>query len=291
MSWNDNNQGPWGKPSGGNYGGGNRPSPGGAPSGGGPDWNMFSAKVRETFDHFFSGDGGHKRLIGAIVLFVLLVWLGSGIYQIQSGVQGVVLRFGQFNRTVGAGPHYHLPAPIEMVYVVNTQLVRKELFGNSPDQPEDADASAESLMLTGDENIIDITFDVQWNIQDANAFLFNVRDPVTTVRNVAESAMREVIGQTEFTVAQTGGKSRIEQDVKTLAQQTLDSYHAGIRILTVNLLESSAPGPVVEAVRDVQAARADEERSRNEAEAYHNDIIPERHCQPERKMLGCPQAL
>ena len=296
MNWgkgggHNDDGGPWG--SAGNNPGGNNGGPGNFGGGGrSPNDNDLEALLRgfqEKLRNLFSGDGGNRKVILIGLGVLLAIWLASGIYQVQPGQQAVVLRFGGFQEITGAGLHYRLPAPLESVEVINTQVVRKESFGTVAGQASSIGTAAsidDSLMLTGDENIIDITFDVQWDISNPQDYLFNVRNPDLTVRSVAESAMREVIGNTSFTRAQTEGKSQIEQDAKQLIQDTLNSdkpgsYKAGIRILS-NLLEASAPGPVLDAVRDVQAARADQERSRNEAEAYRNEIIPRARGQAER---------
>lgn len=297
MSWNkgDDHDSPWGRPSGssggGGSGGGNQ-GRGRGPGGGTPPDNLdeLLRKTQDKMKEVLSGDsGGNRMIVIALILFGCM-WLASGIYQVQPGESGVVMRFGEFDRETGSGLRYHLPTPFESVEVVNTQLVRKESFGvqiqgaNGFGQSGSTD---DSLMLTGDENIIDITFDVQWSISSAQKYLFNVKNAPLTVRNVAESAMREVIGRTSFSRALTEGKSQIEQETRQLMQDTLDSaapgsYGSGIRIQNVNLVEAAAPAQVLEAFRDVQAARADQERSRNEAEAYRNDIIPRARGQAER---------
>jgi membrane protease subunit HflK len=294
MSWNKggDNGGPWGKPPGGgsnNQGGGRGPGGGGFPPAN-DNIDELLKKAQDRVKDLFSGEGGNNKMIAIALLAFVVMWMASGIYQVQPGESGVVMRFGDFHRETGAGLRYHFPSPIESVQIVNTQLVRKESFGvqaQTTGNFEQASPVDDSLMLTGDENIIDITFDVQWNISSAQKYLFNVKNAPLTVRNVAESAMREVIGRTTFSRALTEGKSKIEQETRQLMQETLDSaapgsYGAGIRIQNVNLVEAAAPAQVLEAFRDVQAARADQERSRNEAEAYRNDIIPRARGQAER---------
>lgn len=272
--------GPWGKPK----GGGNSGGPGGGwpPSGrgrGNPQ-NEFEDLIRDAkraFKKWFEGGSGNRGIV-TVIAAIGLLWLTSGVYQLQPGGQGVVLRFGKFDRLATSGLRYHLPAPFESVDVVNTEAVRMETLGGDVSAPPHGGSTGtgedEILMLTGDENIINLSFNVQWKVHDAKAFVFNVANPEGTVRSVTESAMREIIGRTKIESALTEGKSKVQEDTRSLTQATLDRYNAGIQILQVNLLDASFPQAVVDAARDVQAARADQERARNEAQAYTNDILP-----------------
>jgi membrane protease subunit HflK len=271
-------QGPWGKPkgSGGNGGGW---TPNGGKGRGTPPKN-FDALLEELKQHFhnlFGEENGNRGIIAALIVFFLL-WLASGIYQLQPGQQGVVLHFGKFDRITSSGLRYHLPAPFESVEIVNSESVRNVVLGGDPTNPPHGGSTGtgddEILMLTGDENIINLSFSVQWKVRDAKDFVFSLPNPEQTVRDVAESAMREVIGRTPIESALTEGKSKVQEEARKLTQDTLDSYHAGIQILQVDLLDAGFPQAVVDAARDVQAARADEDRARNEAEAYTNDILP-----------------
>ncbi len=206
-------------------------------------------------------------------------WLASGFYRVHADEEGVVLRFGAYNRTTKPGLRYHFPAPIETVFTPKVTFVNRIEIGyqsaglgtriGAPRQvPE------ESLMLTGDENIVDINFTVFWLISDAKAYLFNIRAPEATVKAAAESAMREIIGQTPIARALAEGRGQIEQDTRDLLQKILDSYGAGVQITQVQLQKVDPPGPVIDAFRDVQRARADQQRLQNEADGYRNDIIP-----------------
>jgi membrane protease subunit HflK len=288
MSWNKGDGGgPWGKPSGGGSSGGGRgPNGGGFPPPNSDQFDELLRKSQERFKDMFSGDGGNKKMALVSILVLALLWMGSGIYQVQPGEVGVVMRFGKFAGFTEPGLRYHFPTPIESVDVVNVGFIRTEEFSQAAAsglQPADENASGRP-MLTGDENIINVNFTVQWKISDAKKYLFNVSNPELTVRNVSESAIREVIGKNTFTSAFTGGKSQIEEDAKKLIQSTLDLYNAGIAIDRVNLRGANPPEQVIDAMRDVQAARADQERSRNEAEAYRNDIIPKARGQAERML-------
>lgn len=287
MPWNNqgggNGGGPWGSPpGGGGNGGGNnpwgRPPGGGGQPPGGPDLEDLLRKGQERFKNLTPGGlgGGKGILLGVVALGLL--WGLSGIYRVQPDEQGVVLRFGQYVRTEQPGLRYHLPAPIETVETPKvTRVNRLEIgyrSGADSRRPGGGDVLDESLMLTGDENIIDIDFTVLWVIKDAGNFLFKIREPEMTVKMAAESAMREVIGRTDIQPALTEARQDIEQQTKQLLQTMLDEYQSGIEISQVQLQKVDPPAPVVDAFNDVQRARQDRERLRNEAEAYRNDIIP-----------------
>ncbi|MBP7337873.1 FtsH protease activity modulator HflK [Niveispirillum sp.] len=287
MPWNNqgggNGGGPWGSPpGGGGNGGGNnpwgRPPGGGGQQPGGPDLEDLLRKGQERFKNLTPGGlgGGKGILLGVVALGLL--WGLSGIYRVQPDEQGVVLRFGEYVRTEQPGLRYHMPAPIETVETPKvTRVNRLEIgyrSGADSRRPGGGDVLDESLMLTGDENIIDIDFTVLWLIKDAGHYLFKIRDPEMTVKMAAESAMREVIGRTDIQPALTEARQDIEQQTKVLLQTMLDEYQSGIEISQVQLQKVDPPAPVVDAFNDVQRARQDRERLRNEAEAYRNDIIP-----------------
>lgn len=279
MVWGDkdNNQGPWGRPQVG--GGGNKGTGGNSPQG--PDLEEMLRKSQEKLKKMFPEDGSNNsKGISLIAIVIVLLWLSSGIYFVKADEQGVVLRFGEYNRTTASGLNYHIPYPIESVVTPRVTAINRVEIGfhsgsnwkNSKNS--ESSVSAESLMLTGDENIVDINFEVQWKISDAPDFLFNVRNPEDTVKATAESAMREIIGKNNIATVLAEGKLQVESSTKKLIQETLDSYKSGIEIITVNLLKADPPSQVIDAFRDVQTARADLETSRNQAEAYRNDIIP-----------------
>jgi membrane protease subunit HflK len=235
-----------------------------------------------------SGDGQDdtfsidKRHIIIVVLLIIVGWLCTGFYQIAPEEQGVVMRFGKYVYTTGPGLHYHLPYPIEEVLKPNVMRENRIEIGfrsGSSDYRRAGDSSVnsvpkESLMLTGDENIVEVNYTVTWKISNAGYFLFNLRDPVGTVAMAAESAMREVVGQTPIADVITGGREKIQDETKKKLQSMMDEYNAGIQISAVQMLKVDPPAQVIDAFNDVQRAKADRERIRNEAEAYRNDIIP-----------------
>jgi membrane protease subunit HflK len=228
---------------------------------------------------FLPKGGGKLLALGAIVLVGL--WAASGFYRVQPDEQGVVLRFGAFHRTTPPGLNYAIPWPVESVTTPRvTRINRVDVgFRAAPDTPTTRivaarDVLEESLMLTGDENIIDIDFAVFWRIRDAGEFLFNIRNPEQTVKSAAESVMREVIGRTPIQPALTEARAQIEQDVRRGVQAILDQYNAGIEVTQVQLQKVDPPAAVIDAFRDVQRANADRERLQNEARSFANDIIP-----------------
>jgi membrane protease subunit HflK len=218
--------------------------------------------------------------IAIVLLGVIAVWLLSGIYFVTAREQGVVLRFGKYVARTPPGINYHLPWPIETVETPEVTTVNQITIGyrtgaEANDESEADAAREESLMLTGDENIVDVNFTVGWVIKDPAEYLFDVDNPEQTIKAVAESAMREVVGQTQIEPILTQDRAPIEIEVRELMQKTLDEYRAGITVTQVQMQKADTPAEVIDAYRDVQAARADQERMRNEAEAYANKIIPE----------------
>lgn len=220
---------------------------------------------------------------GVILLVALVVagWLLSGFYRVEPDEQGVVLRFGKFVQLTQPGLNYHLPYPIETVLTPKvTRVNRIDIGMRLTDDPRRGstvvrDVPEESLMLTGDENIVDVDFAVFWVINNAEHFLFNVQNPEGTIKAVAESAMREVIGRTNIQPILTGARQTIETGVQDLMQRTLDSYGVGVRVTQVQLQKVDPPAQVIDSFRDVQAARADAERAQNEAQTYANRVLPE----------------
>jgi modulator of FtsH protease HflK len=201
---------------------------------------------------------------------------------VQPNQQAIQLVFGKpYGKPVEPGLHYNLPGPIGNVVVVNVQDQRRVVLGSrgaSQDRPAARGggrlASTENLMLMGDENIVDIEFAVLWQIKDVLKYAFDVRNPEENVRDAAEAAMREIIGRSNLQFAQTEGRSRIEQDTKDLLQRILDEYGLGVRISNIQLLRVDPPQEVIAAFRDVQAARADKEKTINEANTYRNQVLP-----------------
>ena len=226
----------------------------------------------------FSGGRG----VAVLAIVVIGLWVVSGTYRVQPDEQGVVMRFGAYVKTTGSGLNWHFPWPIESVLLpAVTRINRIEIGYRSPEAANSqgrgdvtANVPAESLMLTGDENIIDIDFAVFWRINDAGHFLFNTRNPAYTVKSVAESVMREVIGRTPIQPALTDARAAIEESVKTGVQAVMDNYGSGVEITQIQLQKVDPPAAVIDSFRDVQRANTDADRMRNEAEGYHNDIVP-----------------
>lgn len=286
MPWQNQGGGPWGGGGGGGspWGGGR---PGGGPGGQPPNLEEMIRKAQERFRRSMPGGVGGSAGLIAVLVLVFIGWLGSGIYFVQPDEQGVVLRFGEWVRTTEPGPNYHLPYPIESaetpkVTVINRVELGVRTAAASPRGDLGRQVPEEALMLTGDENIVDINFAVFWRIRDAGRYLFNVRTPEVTIKAAAESTMREIIGQTPIASALAEGRGQIEQTAEERLQALLDQYGAGVEITQVQLLKVDPPGEVIDAFRDVQRARADQERLRNEAEAYRNDIIPRARGEAER---------
>jgi len=286
MFWQSQGGGPWGGgPRGGNPWGGNRGNGGGpSPRGRGPQPPDFEELLRRGQDRFRRVLPGGFRTgtgIAVVAVAILVMWLASGFYRVNPDEVGVVLRFGAYNRTTQPGLNYHLPGPIEKALTPSvTRVNRTEIGYRSAEGVATVRGTGtrqvpeEALMLTGDENIVDINFTVFWVIKDAKAYLFNIRAPDATVKSASESAMREVIGETPIAQALAEGRGKVETDTQRLLQGILDAYSAGIEVTQLQLLKVDPPAPVIDAFRDVQRALADRERLRNEAEAYRNDIIP-----------------
>jgi membrane protease subunit HflK len=288
MPWENKGSGgggPWGGgPSGGGGDDGGGPwNRGGGGGGGGPrppDLEDFIRKGQDRFKGFLPSGGmpgGRGFLV--ILAIVGLIWLASGTYQVKPDQQGVVLQFGKWVATTQPGLNWHMPYPIESVETPSVERINAidvgfRAFGAEQGRPQRREIPEESLMVTGDQNIIDIEFTVQWKIADAGKFLFNIRNPEATVKIVAESAMREIIGRTDIQPALTEARQEIELKARTLLQEVLDEYEAGIEITQIQLQDVKPPGPVIDSFDDVQRARQDRERLRNEADAYRNDVLP-----------------
>jgi membrane protease subunit HflK len=269
------NQSPWGSPPGGGGNGGFRRGP--TP----PDIDELIKKIQNTINRFIGGGKGGTKPILFGLLILVVIWTLSGLYRVLPDEQGVVLRFGKFVNTTQPGLNYHFPYPIESVLTPKVTKVNRIDIGFRSERDSGfgtgggvADVPEESLMLTGDENIVNIDFSVFWVIKDAGKFLFKIQDPEGTVKAAAETAMREVIARSNIQPILTEGRSIIETDTQTIIQEILDEYNSGIQITQVQTQKADPPDQVIDAFRDVQAARADMERSKNEAEAYANDVIP-----------------
>ena len=254
---------PWGAPPGGG-GNGSRRRKGPTP----PNIDEVIKKIQDLIKKFMPGNGssGKKPIILGLVILIAL-WAFSGLYRVLPDEQGVVLRFGKFVSTTQPGLNYHIPYPVETVLTPKvTKVNRIDVgFRSASDTGRTsgiADVSEESLMLTGDENIVNIDFSVFWVIKDAGKFLFKIQSPVVTVKAAAETAMREVIARSKIQPILTEGRSSIEVETQEIIQSLLDEYESGIQITQVQTQKADPPDEVIDAFRDVQAARADMERSK-----------------------------
>ena len=289
MPWNNqgggNNGGPWGGGSGGSGGG----SGGGGPWGQGPDGNRPGGRpnppefekmmqdARRNFGRMIPGGGKPGRWVAIGLIVILGLWLLTGFYRVNPQQQGVVLRFGEWVRTTAPGLHYHMPFPIEQVLtpeVTRDNRLEVGFRDNQRGSSARRNIADESQMITGDENIVDIDFVVFWRIADAGAYLFNLADPDGTIKVAAEAVMREIVGQTEIQQALTDGRENIQISVRQKLQDLLNEYKAGVRVREVQLLAVDPPEAVIDAFVDVQRARQDRDRLKNEAEAIRNDIVP-----------------
>lgn len=243
------------------------------------------AEIQRVFNQVRSalGNRGPARVSPWLIVAIMLLVYGlSGIYIVAPDERGIVLRFGRVVREADPGPGYHLPWPFEQVIKPAVTQIRKEEFGfrtvavGPPARYRDVDR--EALMLTGDENIVKLQFIVQFKVKTgstgATDFLFNVRDPVDTVRDAGEAAMREVLGRNDIDNALTEGKEQVQQDAQALLQRILDQYQVGLEVVTVKLQDVDPPNQVSDAFKDVISAQQDKERLINEARGYANDVVP-----------------
>jgi modulator of FtsH protease HflK len=286
MIWQSQGGGPWGggPRGGGPWGGGPRNNGGGpGPRNRGPyppDFEEWLRRGQDRVRRILPGGFGTGTGIAVVLIAIVVIWLASGFYRVEPDEVGIVLRFGAYNRTTQPGLNYHLPSPIESALTPSVTRVNRTEIGyrsgetQTTREPVSEQVPEEALMLTGDENIVDVNFTVFWVIKDAKAYLFNIRDPELTVKSASESAMREVIGETPIAQALAEGRAKVEAQTQQLLQTILDSYGAGIEITQLQLQRVDPPAEVIDAFRDVQAALADRARLRNEAESYRNGIIP-----------------
>ncbi len=281
MPWNDNKGGGWPPGGGGRGPWGQGPSNGGGRGPGNmrpPDLDELFKRVMEWLRKMFPSQSPRGVVAAGIGGIVVLAWLLTGIQVIPTAEQGIVLRFGQFVTVLPPGLHLRLPVPIEVVKRVNIGESRQVNIGfraSSDGERESGNNPArDSLMLTGDENIMHVTFTVQWRVTDSLKYLFQVEDVEHTLEAVAESAMREFVGQTPVDQIMTVNRGKIETQVRETTQRVLDEYRAGVTITGVSLQTTQPPQEVVDAFNDVQAASADRDRKINEAQKYANTIVP-----------------
>jgi len=280
MPWNDQNpqNNPWGN------------KPGQQP----PDLDEVIRRLQQRFSGMFggggSGDGGvtgpSKGAVMGGVVIALLLWVASGIYSVAADEEAVVLRFGKFAATEGPGLNWHLPYPVESIEKVPvTRVQRLEVgFRTLPGQRARA-IDQESLMLTKDENIVSVSFIVQYKVKDVSEYVFNVAHITKAVRDATESAIREVIGRTMIDDVLTTKKAAVEVEVEKLVQSILNGYKAGILVTAVKLQNAQPPERVIKEFKDVASAREDRARAKNIAEAYANDIIPKARGEAKKTVL------
>lgn len=243
-----------------------------------PDLEDLFRKLRQKFSGGNGGDGKNAGggggapfgLIGLVAAIGFIVWLASGFYILQPGERGVVLQFGKYLSTQGEGPHWHVPRPIQSIEKVNVDGVR-----NVTDR---------QIMLTQDENIVDLELAVQYRVSDAQAYLFRTRDPDLTLAHALKSALREIVGKSSMDFILTAGREEVAERTKILLQDTLDSYSTGLIITEVNIKDAQPPDPVQGAFADAIKAREDEQRLINEAEAYANEVVPVARGEASRKI-------
>jgi membrane protease subunit HflK len=291
FSWDHNDgKGPWGKKT--------TNKPGRKPQDGQnqPDIEDLLRNAQDKMKGMMRDSGGNGgganigNFLPLIIIGGLALWGVSGFYKVEPDEEGVVLRLGKYVETTSPGLRYHMPFPLEEVYKV--PVTRENLveigyrsshlssgfggrqYSRKLDNNQVVDVMEESHMLTGDENIVNLHFSVRWKISDARDYLFNVKDPDDAIKHISESAMREIIGQYTIDGALTEQKNEIQQHAKTLIQETIKEYAMGVQINGVELQQVNPPSAVIESFRDVQAAKADAEKLKNEAEGYANDILP-----------------
>jgi membrane protease subunit HflK len=280
MPWSNQGGGPWGS------GGGSRGPWGSGPQSSGPTPPDLEELLRRSQDKLKTvlpgGNLGGRGFL-VLVLGAVVLWLLSGFFRVEPDEVGVVMRFGKQVREVQPGLNYHFPYPVETVLTPKALQVRKidvgmRIVDDLRRGTTVRDVPEESLMLTGDENIVDVDFSVLWRIdpkpESVGKYLFNIQNPEGTVKAVAESAMREVIGRTDIQQVLTV-RQPIETAVQDLMQKTLDQYGSGVVIQQVQMQKVDPPQQVIDSFRDVQAARADLERAQNEAQTYANRVVPE----------------
>jgi membrane protease subunit HflK len=273
MPWNDNaNPGPWGSPPPGEGDKGAR-GPGGPRR---PEQPQIPPQLNEILGrlrNMFGGPGGGLRsgAFAAIAASAFGIWALSGVYVVQPNEQALVTTFGSFSRKEGPGLRYHLPSPVERVEKVAVTTLNKTDVGGSAG----ADVPEEALMLTGDENIVDLNFSVTWRVSDAPSYIFALREPDDAVKAVAESAMREVVGKTDLQGILTNGRGQLQRQAAELMQKTLDRWGAGVTVVEVQVRSANPPPEVVPAAREVLNASQEAESKVNEADTYRNRVVNE----------------
>tara|TARA_B100000686_G_C16793576_1_gene980536 strand:+ start:1104 stop:2192 length:1089 start_codon:yes stop_codon:yes gene_type:complete len=270
MNWKNNNNGPWGN-------GGNNPW------GQGQSNRDFEDSIKKAKEKFGKFNFGSPKNFSLIALILVLLWLATGFYRVEPDEQGIELLFGKWNgATTQPGLHYFFPRPIGQTITPKVEVIRKinvgyrtaTDLGFSSNSNAERKVNEESLMLTGDQNIADVQFTVLFKVKDAGQFLFNLRNPELTVKDMAESVMREVVGQRDLQFLLTEGRQEVEQVVRTSLQDILNFYQSGVLIQSIQLQSVDPPDQVIDAFDEVQRARQDKERLVNEANSYLNRTVP-----------------
>ena len=267
---NNNDNNPW-------ESGGNNPWGGG--SSGNKDLEDSIKKAKEKFGKFKIGG---PRNISILIIVAVIIWLATGFYRVEPDEQGIELLFGKWNQvTTEPGLHYFFPTPFGKTMTPKVESIRKINVGyrsaselGFSSNSSDRNVLEESLMLTGDQNIVDVNFTVLYKIKDAGKFLFKLRNPETTVKDMSESVMREIVGQRDLEFLLTGGRQEVEQVVRSDLQDILDEYESGILVQSIQLQSVNPPALVIDAFDEVQRARQDKEKLVNEANSYLNKIVP-----------------
>lgn len=301
---NNPNKNPWGNRGGGSgggngggprnpWGGGSGGGSGRGPGGGGgeipPDLEELLKKAQANLRQALPGGFGPTKFIVLGLLAGAALWLSSGFYYVTPGENAVITRFGAWNRTqTEPGLGYRLPYPVEEATVLNVTVDRRVQIGFVDAMGREGtgkrDIPEESLMLTADANIVDLDLVVLWNIENAENYLFKIKDPDATLKKVAESAMREVVGQTNLQPIITGNRNEVATRAQKIMQDTLNTYQSGISIKQVVIQEATVHPDVLDAFEDVVAAIQDAERFQNEANIYRNDIIPKARGEAQRML-------
>lgn len=282
MAGDDNGRkNPWGQHSNDDGARSSRGKSGGGSGGGPDDLDEMLRRAQENFRDVIPGDFMGGKIIGLAIIAIIALWFASGLYIVNPGEHAVIQRFGAWDRTQTVeGLGYHLPAPIETATKVNVNTIRRmnigfvERFARTSNSSVKQSVPEESLMLTSDRNIVDLYMVIQWNIKSAENYLFEIEEQENTIKKVAESAIREVVGQTDMFPIITSARETVAARTKEIIQQNLDEYHSGVNITQILIEKAEVHPDVQSAFQDVQSAKQDAEDVQNRANQYRNDIIP-----------------
>ena len=236
-------------------------------------------RTKEQIDKWKKRFSNLGNKIGWIIIAaIIIIYLATGIYQVQPAQSGLVKRFGKFTRQTKPGLHYHLPAPIESVQIIDVLSIRKVEIGyetiSPPPNPQYRVKKSEALMLTGDNNIVHLEIAVQYSVKDPKKFAFNLIDPKTLVKEASEAVIRQEVVRRTVEEALTSQRAEIAVDAKISLQKLLDQYNTGVNVEAIKVQDAKPPEPVVPAFDDVTSAKEDKKTTVNKAEAYRNDVVP-----------------